>query len=181
MVERLIELGSSCNTICLAGDHEDMLLDSLTSVSKLKKWLRNGGDATLKSYGWNAGSEINVKKLLPRQHLEHFDGCINYFQTETHIFLHAGYVPETSIEEQPDLALKWRVSNRQTKPHCSGKTVIAGHTAQRSGLILDIGHLKCIDTNCCHGGWLTAMDVASGQSWQANQKSEFRHHPELPR
>ena len=28
------------------------------------------------------------------------------------------------------------------------KTVIAGHSSQRSGNILDLGLMKCIDTNC---------------------------------
>ena len=38
----------------------------------------------------------------------------------------------------------------------SGKTAIVGHTPTRSGEIFDVGYLKCLDTYCYGGGWLTA-------------------------
>lgn len=58
-------------------------------------------------------------------------------------------------------------------PHCSGKTVIVGHTAQRNGQILDLGYLKDIDT-CCYGeGFLTALDVETGQIWQADKSGKM--------
>jgi hypothetical protein len=52
--------------------------------------------------------------------------------------------------------------------HCSGKVAIVGHTPQKSGDILDLGYLKCIDTFCHGGGWLTALEVRTGKVWQAN-------------
>jgi serine/threonine protein phosphatase 1 len=51
----------------------------------------------------------------------------------------------------------------------SGKTAIVGHTPQKDGRVLDLGHLKCIDTFCGHGGLLTALDVGSGQIWQVTE------------
>jgi len=71
--------------------------------------------------------------------------------------------------------LRWEsLKLRQPGPHCSGKTAIVGHTAQRDGEILDLGYLKCIDT-CCYGeGWLTALDVDSGQVWQADKEGRMR-------
>jgi serine/threonine protein phosphatase 1 len=59
-------------------------------------------------------------------------------------------------------------------PHESGKTVIVGHTSQKSGEILDLGHLVCIDTYCHGGSWLTALEVTTGQVWQANRNGELR-------
>jgi serine/threonine protein phosphatase 1 len=59
-------------------------------------------------------------------------------------------------------------------PHVSGKTAIVGHTAQRSGEILDLGYLKCIDTWCYGGGWLTALEVNTGQVWQADAQGNLR-------
>jgi serine/threonine protein phosphatase 1 len=59
-------------------------------------------------------------------------------------------------------------------PHRSGKTVIAGHSSQKTGEILDKGHLICIDTYCFGGGWLTALDVDSREAWQANRYGELR-------
>jgi hypothetical protein len=31
-----------------------------------------------------------------------------------------------------------------------------------------------LDTNCCYGGWLTALDVDSGQLWQVDEQGEVR-------
>jgi len=59
-------------------------------------------------------------------------------------------------------------------PHVSGKTVITGHSSQKTGEILDLGHLVCIDTYSHGGGWLTALEVQSRHLWQANQQGELR-------
>ena len=63
---------------------------------------------------------------------------------------------------------------REPPPHISGKTAILGHTAQKNDAILDLGHLKCIDTWIYGDGWLTAMDAPSGQVWQADQYGKLR-------
>jgi serine/threonine protein phosphatase 1 len=39
---------------------------------------------------------------------------------------------------------------------------------------LDLGYLKCIDTLCHGGGWLTALEVGTGKVWQANLAGEMR-------
>ena len=43
-----------------------------------------------------------------------------------------------------------------------------GHTPQPD--VLDLGHLICIDTGCCKGGWLTALDVDTGEKWQVDER-----------
>ena len=64
-------------------------------------------------------------------------------------------------------------------PHCSGKTAVLGHTSNKQGQIVNLGHLVCIDTYCCGGYWLTAFDATTGRVWQANEAGEFRSG-ELP-
>jgi len=44
-----------------------------------------------------------------------------------------------------------------------GKIAIVGHSAQKTGRVLDLGHLKCIDTWCYGDGWLTALDIETGK------------------
>ena len=58
-------------------------------------------------------------------------------------------------------------------PHYSGKVAIVGHTPAKNGRILDLGHLKCIDTGCGHGGLLTALDVTSGRIWQVTESGDL--------
>jgi serine/threonine protein phosphatase 1 len=47
-----------------------------------------------------------------------------------------------------------------------------GHTPQPD--VLDLGHLICLDTGCCHDGLLTAMDVVSGEVWQVDERGRLR-------
>ena len=57
----------------------------------------------------------------------------------------------------------------------SGKIMVCGHSAQRSGVPLNAGHAVCIDTRAYgRNGWLTCLDVASGRYWQADHKGRTR-------
>ena len=58
--------------------------------------------------------------------------------------------------------------------HDNGRTAVVGHTANRDGTVLDVGHLICLDTYCYGGGWLTAVELNTRQYWQANQRGELR-------
>src|SRR5690606_10795930 len=128
------------------------------------------GAATLDSYGFGSRPDS-----LPAQHLELLRNCLPYHERGEYIFLHANYDSNLPLDEQPDTALRWE-SLRERMPlrHVSGKTVIVGHTPQQEGQILDRGYLKCIDTHCYAGGWLTALEVTTGRLWQANQSGELR-------
>lgn len=71
--------------------------------------------------------------------------------------------------------LRWESLRDMTPgPHESGKVVIVGHTSQKDGEILDLGHLKCIDTFCHGGGCLTALEVGTEEVWQADQDGNQR-------
>jgi len=52
--------------------------------------------------------------------------------------------------------------------------MVCGHTSQKSGLPVNLGHAICIDTWAYGTGWLTCLDVTSGRVWQANQAGEQR-------
>jgi serine/threonine protein phosphatase 1 len=169
VIERLIQLSEQCRLIPLIGNHDQMLLEAKAGIHPTT-WLGMGGVATLDSYG--PGRDIS---LIPEAHFDFLDACLNYYETNTHIFVHANYYDHMPMDEQPSLMLRWE-SLRDTTPgpHDSGKTVIVGHTSQKGGEILDFGHLKCIDTYCYGGGWLTALDVRTSEVWQANQMGRVR-------
>lgn len=168
VIDTLMSLSSTCQLVFVQGNHEEMLLDSIENPEKLPRWLRNGGTNTLAAYGCDSPSK------LPQSHIDFIRSSIPYCETEDHIFVHAGYVENLDLQDQPALALRWRVTNENTLPHCSGKTVFTGHTPQKSGKILDMGHVICIDTDCYRGGWLSGYDVNSRFVWQANDNREIR-------
>jgi serine/threonine protein phosphatase 1 len=170
VVERLIDLGRRCRLVPLMGNHEEVLLDVRACRLPIHWSTSLGGADTLKSYG--AGLDFG---RIPKEHVRFMEESLDYAESDTHIFLHANYDPDVPIREQPFATMRWK-SLRETipGPHRSGKTVIVGHTAQKGGEILDLGHVKCIDTYCYGGGWLTALDVDTAEVWQANRDGELR-------
>jgi serine/threonine protein phosphatase 1 len=167
VIERLIELSGRCHLIPILGNHDQKLLEARSDVHSTT-WIGMGGIATLDSYG--PGRDI---RLIPD--FQFLEGCLDYFETDTHIFIHANYFPDIPMDEQEVGMLRWE-SLREMTPgsHFSGKTVIAGHTSQKNGEILDLGHVKVIDTYCHGGGWLTAMDVQTEEVWQADREGNMR-------
>jgi serine/threonine protein phosphatase 1 len=63
--------------------------------------------------------------------------------------------------------------------HFSGKPVVVGHTTRNDGDVLDLGFLVMIDTGASMGGWLTALEVHSGEIIQTNQQGELRRSRRL--
>jgi serine/threonine protein phosphatase 1 len=179
VLDMVIDLRQRCTVIPLLGNHEEMLLASLNDRTALRLWLTCGGAEAIASYSGRLRPPTHPDALLnviPEEHWYFLQTCRSYYETDTHLFVHGGYVPELPLDCQPTEALRWRVTNENAKPHCSGKIAIVGHTPQHSGEILDLGFLMCIDTNCCRGGWLTALDVQSRQVWQADAQGRLRQH-----
>jgi len=169
-IDTLIELPSRCQLIPLLGNHDEMLLDIRAGRPGFDDWLSFGGGVTLMSY------DCRLPEEIPQEHIDFLENCVDYHETDTHIFVHASYVPKLPMDDQPGLALRWdSLRNRPPGPHYSGKLVIAGHTSQKNGEILDLDHyLKCIDTYCYGDGWLTALDVHTGQLWQADKFGKMK-------
>jgi len=169
VIDHLIALSKHCRLVPILGNHDEMLLEVRQCADHLNDWLSYGGTTTLYAY------DVVLPQEIPLEHVDFLEHCSPYFETDEHLFLHANYLAHAPLGLQPDDVLRWEsLRNRRPGPHCSGKTAIVGHTAQRNGEILDLGYLKCIDT-CCYGGhWLTAMDVQTGQIWQADPEGRLR-------
>src|SRR5262249_40976461 len=176
VLELLIALSRRCRLVSLMGNHEEILLEVLGDKAGLRRWLECGGADTLRSYGWRQGGPRRaVRDWVPMPHQEFIARCRPYHETPGHIFLHAGFVPELPLEQQPAEALRWRVTDAAVAvPHPSGQVVVVGHTPPHSGEVLGLGFLICIDTNCGRGGWLTALDVLAGKTWQASRMGRLR-------
>ncbi len=164
VIERLISLGQDCRLVPLCGNHEEMMLSVVEGQNPYTSWLRYGGVDTLDSYGFSGDLDV-----IPPSHHKFFDSLLDYFETPTHLFTHAAYDPGLPLDQQSTQMLRWHsLRDGVPDPHTSGKIAVVGHTANKDGEILDVGHLICIDTYCYGGGWLTALDVDSGRLWKAN-------------
>ncbi len=173
VIDQLLGLTTRCQLVPLQGNHEIMMLQAVAvgSGHPMDFWMECGGRATLASYG-------DSLHEIPEAHLRFLQSCRYFHTTERHAFIHANYYPELPWEDQPPFMAQWESLQSTTPgPHESGKTVLVGHTSQRTGEVLHLGHLICVDTYCYGGGWLTAYEVHTGEIWQANRNGVLRQSP----
>jgi serine/threonine protein phosphatase 1 len=91
------------------------------------------------------------------------------------MFVHVNYLADKALDEQPEDALYWwHINEFPLQPHISGKHVVCGHTPQTDRRFRNLGFATCLDTGCFFGNWLSALDLATGQIWQANQKGQLK-------
>ncbi|HEY5312810.1 MAG TPA: metallophosphoesterase family protein [Pirellulales bacterium] len=172
VMERLVELASSGRLIAVRGNHEEMMLDARREPMLYAQWLQYGGQNTLDSYAEHGydGTLAGV----PAAHWNFLENqCVDWFEAPKHFFVHANIDPKRELTNQPISVLRWQKFG-DPPPHRSGKTMICGHTYQENGWPRNLGHAVCIDTFVYGDGWLTGLDVATGQFWQANQQGQSR-------
>jgi len=180
VIDRLLALRERCRLIAIRGNHDLMFQGALEAFQRnpdliaeawsnpeMRLWLEVGGFETLDSYG--------TLDAVPEGHLAFLRALLDYYETDMHFFVHANYEPNRPLSAQPPDALFWTsLREFEPGPHISGKTAVVGHTSQKDGEVLDLGHLICVDTYCYGGGWLTLMDLESGQTWQADFDGRLR-------
>ncbi|MCA9126600.1 MAG: serine/threonine protein phosphatase [Planctomycetales bacterium] len=169
VIETLLELQERCQAVFLLGNHEIMLRGALRGLP-IEFWLASGGSQTVTSYGGKL-ENINAK------HRAFLDACQPFYETEEHIFVHANYIAELPMHQQPEMSLFWEhLSDRLPTPHFSGKHVFCGHTPQFNGSIGWYGHFTCLDTGCFAGNWLSAIDVNTLETWQVSKHGHVREN-----
>ena len=164
----LLHLARATTLVPLMGNHDEQFLCALSEPDDL--YLRSFGRRALDSYGLDS----TRYREFPSQDRGFLASCEPSHETEAHLFVHANAHPSRSLSEQSPQLLRYTRLDPDQGPHSSGKTLICGHSAQRDGRILDLGHTIGIDTYACGGQWLTCLDVQSGQIWQANERGERR-------
>ena len=170
VLDTLIDLGTRTQLVGVLGNHEEMMLEVLHHGGSHHAWLRYGGLETLESYGFDGDLDF-----LPQSHRDFLDNLGDYYVSGDYFFTHAAYDPEVPLEEQEIEMLRWySLTAGIPTRHESGRTAVVGHTANRDGEVFQTEHLICLDTFCYGGGWLTAMEMNSRETWQANQKGELR-------
>ncbi len=170
VIDRMIDLAGQTRLVCLMGNHEEMMLAVLKHDEPHHGWLRYGGVETLDSYGFSGDLDF-----LPPAHERFLETLGDYFEHDEYFFTHAAYDPDAPLEHQTPEMLRWySLREGVPGPHQSGKTAVVGHTANRDGEILDVGHLICIDTCCYGGGWLTGLELKSRTIWQAAKDGTLR-------
>ena len=173
VLDRMLILKEHCQLIPLKGNHEMMMLESRADAEWERSWRSHGGETTLLSYA--PQKDRPGLKDIPAAHWDFMENdCLDYWETGSHIYVHANLTPDLPLPEQPPFVLFWEFLSEQQPPHCSGKTMICGHTALRSGFPLNLGHAICIDTYAYCGCFLSCLDVGCGKVYQASQSGMKR-------
>lgn len=168
VIDLLIDLGRECKLVAVAGNHDEAMLNARRDKAAFRFWLEMGGVVTLDAYG-----DSGRLSLIPSAHWRFLESCVSYYQTPTHFFVHANYDAHLPLDRQSGRTLRWLSLHDHLPPaHVSGKIAVVGHTPQAE--VLNAGHLIALDTNCCDGGWLSALDVGTGQLWQADERGRLR-------
>ena len=173
VLNRLVRLAGTHRVVPLRGNHEQMMLDARDGAGELALWLACGGEATLMSYCPFA--DHGTLADVPDEHWEFLERtCVDWYETESHFFVHGGAVPHLPLDRQSPLVLRWQTFDNPERHH-SGKTMVCGHTPQKAGVPRDLGYAVCIDTHAhADDGWLTCLDVTTGEYWQANERGQTR-------
>ncbi len=167
VIDRLFETRQICNVIFIKGNHEEMMLNAVETGERIEDWKQFGGEETLQSYGGD------IEKI-PQEHLNFLEAGLDFWQTDSDIFVHANLEPDISLDEQTSEWLRWTRLTGFEKPHPSGKRVICGHSSQFSGVPAILEGWVCIDTWVYGAGALTCLDVATGELYQSQQSGAYR-------
>lgn len=144
------------DTVFLKGNHEQMLIKALDGQDP-QTFLWNGGASTLRSYGLAPDRVADI----PQPHQEFLRSLVMSFESEDHIFVHAGLRPGLPLESQSEHDLLWIREDFFLSRVDFGKTVVFGHTPfpepfVRPGLI-------GIDTGAVYGNKLTCVMLPAGE------------------
>ncbi len=168
VIELLVALDQDLNLVFVLGNHEQMMFEAMETGLEGSMWMMHGGVPTLESYG---GQIENI----PESHLNLIRSeAVQYWETDTDIYVHANLDVDLPLAEQNEHVLRWQHLTGQETAHPSGRRVLCGHTPQSSGVPRVMPGWACIDTFAYGGMYVTAVDVATNEIFQANQSGHTR-------
>jgi serine/threonine protein phosphatase 1 len=117
--------------ICLKGNHEEMMVDALTGRREPDRWLFNGGDATLRSYGQHEGGY--EPGLVPVAHIAWMQSLPLLHRDQHRVYVHAGVDANLPLDAQDAATLLWlRYPDDYAEGH-SGLHIVHGHNPYPDG------------------------------------------------
>ena len=128
--------------IALKGNHEAMMWECCKNLSELDRWLKNGGDQTLASYGKFAILDVSA---VPAAHLDWIAQLPSIHVDQHRIYVHAGVDPKLPLDHQGDQTFLWKRYSDGFKKGHSTYHVVHGHDAKIDGPLVTSGRTN-LDT-----------------------------------
>lgn len=149
---------------CLAGNHEEMFLESFEDKDVLRHFLKHGGRETIMSYGISRTEldaltlgelQDELARLIPQGDRAFLQSLDEMIVAGDYVFVHAGVDPSRAIDDQSRSDLLWIRERFLRHPDPLSHVIVHGHTIFED--IEDRGHRIGIDTGAFRTGVLTAL------------------------
>jgi serine/threonine protein phosphatase 1 len=136
--------------IALKGNHEAWAVGVADGTLQSSIWLRNGGAATLRSYG------VTAARDLPLAHLNWMRSLRLTYDDGRRLFVHAGVNPRSPLDAQREEDLLWIRDPFLDDGRDYGRLIVHGHTPLE-GAVPDLRSNRLnLDTAAVFGGRLSA-------------------------
>ncbi|MCV9909939.1 metallophosphoesterase [Brucella sp. HL-2] len=124
--------------VCLQGNHEDMLLQSIKQpLLAVQWWVPNGGGATLISYGAKEGDSIVAAMgLIPADHIAWLKSLPLMHKDAHRIFVHAAVDETIPLDEQTAHTMQWMLYPDGYQGGHGNRHVVHGHHQFAEGPML---------------------------------------------
>jgi len=137
IIDYLMSASQYPDTICLQGNHEAMMVETIRAPLDPDWWIGNGGDTTLSSYGWGgAPYSTFAYDVVPKAHLDWIASLPLFYETEKQLFVHAG-IPQSNMNLPPSSnttkgerlrqQMQWMLYDKSESGGWRGKHVVHGH------------------------------------------------------
>ncbi len=157
--------------VCLKGNHEKMMCDFIDDpLDRGARWLRNGGAATLQSYGLGGIDERStpdqaldaseaLEHAMPKGLIEWLRGLPLTWNSGNIWCVHASMDPDIDPRKQRSASLMWGHPSFLTKSRQDDICVVHGHTIVDEPINSN-GRIS-IDTGAYLTGRLTAAHITT--------------------
>jgi serine/threonine protein phosphatase 1 len=157
VVDFVLDLQASHDhVVCLLGNHERMFLNYHVFNTDREIFLYNGGQSTIDSYGTVMRARGEMADV-PDRHMEYYRSLLPIWESEGHIFVHAGLRPRVPLEKQDPEDMIWIRHEFFQSTYRFSKTVVFGHTPFAEPYVMN-GKIG-IDTGAVYGGKLTCLEI----------------------
>jgi serine/threonine protein phosphatase 1 len=121
--------------VCLKGNHEEMMVETVGMEIDPLRWLGNGGDATLMSYGLRPGQGFNAR-VVPSEHIDWLEQLPLLHTDRYRVYVHAGIDPSEALDQQDTQVLLWHRYRKYENAGFPDMHVVHGHTPYKDGPIV---------------------------------------------
>lgn len=182
VLDQIMTLHKDFGIVVLKGNHDQLFLNAMMKDED-ERWINNGGYQTIESYMGSSYFEDQIfnKKAYSeaksyimehfRHHLEFLQTLPLYYETESHLFVHAGINPfYADFKEQPEEDFIWIRNLFHDQPTSIDKPVIFGHTPtvhlhSSAGIWFQEDKIG-IDGACAYGKQLNCLEISEDGTYQ---------------